>query len=104
MLLRKQCMDTSPQPPGGHGAGAPSSGITSGEPATAPATMRSPWDQLTVVNMLLAVAAVTVCFGAPLIPAIAGALGAGMLLFIGRHLLTRGTGRSHSTARIPRGE
>ena len=82
----------------------PSSGNSFGGPAPAATIVSNPWNQLIVVNVVLAVAAVTVCLGAPLIPSIAGALGAGILLFVRGHLRNRRTGSSDSTARMTRGE
>jgi hypothetical protein len=59
------------------------------KPVPVAASMRNPWNQLTVVNMVLAVAAATICLGAPIIPALIGALAAGMLPVTSRHLLAR---------------
>ena len=82
----------------------PSSGIEQGDQMTLAEILRSSWNQLIVVNMVLAVVAVAVCLGAPLIAALAGALVAGILLFAAGRSLTRRAGHSHSTAPAPRSE
>ena len=43
--------------------------------------MPSPYIQLLLVNMLLAALVSTVVFGAPILPAVAGAAGAGAMLY-----------------------
>jgi hypothetical protein len=51
--------------------------------------MKDPYNQLIVVNCILAVGAVVVFFGAPLMPALAGAWGGGTVLFTARRLAHR---------------
>jgi hypothetical protein len=51
--------------------------------------MRDPYNQLIVANVILAVGAVVVCFGGPLVPALIGAGAGGTLLFVGRRLRRR---------------
>lgn len=77
-----------------------------GVPANAGRTgvKRTALNQLLLINLVLALAAVTACLGVPAIPAFVGALGGGATLFIGYRVLVRPSGHPGSRSRTIRAE